>query len=159
MSSVWYPAGKSRHFGIFLALQAAGCPLEASWLTWEPNWTGEEPTREAYAEHVQVCLREASERNVLLYAEPSDKMHLGSFPGGLCITLAWSLRATSEPMALGFSQEPPTSKNCNTLADAVRAIKAQEAGEDARQRAPGKPTAKPAPTRSCNLSANTPLTL
>ena len=57
---------------------AAGVPLQASWLTWPPNETDEEPSADAWARHAETCLIEAANCDILLLCMHNGENHFGS---------------------------------------------------------------------------------
>jgi hypothetical protein len=130
---VVYPAGKSRHYHWFAALQAAGVPLQASWLTWEYNISGEEPDDEAYREHLVRCLQEASEANiVLLYCQEDDAPQFGSIMEAASALSHGKWCYLVSPHPWPFLRNHPRCRSFKTLAEAVTALMARAAGERAR---------------------------
>jgi hypothetical protein len=136
-----YPAGKSCCWHWFLALQSAGAPLQASWLTWafnrDPN---AEPTDDDYREHSEVCLREAGESDiVLLYVPPDCERNQfgGLLEAGACLGRGgWCYLVSRHRWP--FLRCHPRCRSFDTLAEAVTALMAQESGERLRVEAQDK---------------------
>jgi hypothetical protein len=131
---VIYPAAKSRHHGWLSALQAAGVPFQASWLTWRFNLElDEEPSQEDWAQHVEVCLREAREADaVLLYAQLDDRPHFGAIMEAAAALSNGKQCFLVSPHPWEFLRHHPRCRSFETMAAAISAIMAQCAGEQAR---------------------------
>jgi hypothetical protein len=133
---VIYPASKSRHWSWFAALQAAGVPLQASWLSWSFDISGEEPTSDDYREHSERCLQEAAASDiVLLYAQADDAPQFGSIMEAVSALSHGRWVYLVSPHPWPFLRNHPRCRSFNTLAEAIRAIQAQAAGRRARKEA------------------------
>jgi hypothetical protein len=74
-----YVASKARHFGWWQALKACGLPIVCSWISWERNIDGQEPTADEWSRHSDRCFREAADADILLlYCNGDDERHFGS---------------------------------------------------------------------------------
>jgi hypothetical protein len=135
---VVYPAAKSCCWHWFLALQAGGVPLRASWLTWpfnrDPN---DEPSSTEWREHAEICLREAAQSDiVLLYVPPDEeRRQFGSLleAGAALGAGRWVYLVSPHPWP--FLRNNPRVRSFDTLAAAVEAIVAQQNGERLRRAA------------------------
>jgi hypothetical protein len=129
-----YPAAKSRHHHWFSALQSAGVPFRASWLSWRFNLDlDEEPTPADWAQHVEVCLKEAREADaVLLYAQLDDRPHFGAIMEAAAALSNGKRCFLVSPWPWEFLRHHARCRSFETMADAVRSIMAQCAGEEAR---------------------------
>jgi hypothetical protein len=130
-----YPAGKTKRIAWFLALQAAGVPFLASWLTWPFNGaSADTPTQEDWAKHSSTCLREAAEADVvLLVAFEDDRLHFGALVEAGAALAAGKRVFLVSPHEWPFIRHHPRCRSFATLADAIVAIMAGAAGDKGRR--------------------------
>jgi hypothetical protein len=129
-----YCASKSRHWPWWAALRAAGIDIRSSWINWPHNLDCTEPTSVEWRENWKGCIVEATEADVILVFAQVDERQNGAL-----IELGAGL--ASGAMVYLFSDSAwsvshhPRVRNFRTLADAITAIVAADAGERARARA------------------------
>jgi hypothetical protein len=117
-----------------LALQAAGVPFNASWLTWQFNSDAAlEPTQDEWEEHSDRCSREAAEADITLFVAQDGENHFGALlEVGAALSAGKRVFLVS-PHEWPFLRCNPRCRSFETLADAVTAIMAGVAGERARR--------------------------
>jgi hypothetical protein len=128
-----YPAAKSKHAVWFRALQSAGVPLQASWLTWPFNENGESPTQDDWAAHSAACLKEATAADVVLLVAFDGESHFGALLEAGAALAAGKRVFLVSPHAWDFLRHHPCCRSFDSVADAVQAIMAAAAGERARR--------------------------
>jgi hypothetical protein len=62
-----YVASKAHHAPWWRALRAAGVPISATWIDWDGNRDGVEPTSSAWSDHWSRCITEAADADVCLF--------------------------------------------------------------------------------------------
>jgi hypothetical protein len=126
-----YIASKTCHWPHWQALRAAGVHVISSWIDQPFNHDDSDPDPDTWSEHWAKCVQEASDADVvLLYASNGEKHHGSLIEMGAGLAMgkriflvggeSWSIR--HHPRVRVFS----------TLADAVTAILAAQAGEKLR---------------------------
>jgi hypothetical protein len=95
----------------------------------------EEPSQSDWAQHVEVCLREAREADaVLLYAQLDDRPHFGAIMEAAAALSNGKQCFLVSPWPWAFLRNHRRCRSFETMATAIRAIMAQAAGEQARLR-------------------------
>jgi hypothetical protein len=104
-----YCASKARWAPWWRALQAAGVPLQASWLTWEFNLDpNAEPLQQDWAKHSEICLTEARESDLVLFVAFEDnRPHFGAIMEAAAALSNGKRVFLVSPWALGISAPPP----------------------------------------------------
>jgi hypothetical protein len=129
-----YVASKSRHWPWWQALRAAGLDIQASWVDWPPNQDCSEPSADEWRDHWKGCIVEATKADVILVFAQADERQNGAL-----IELGVGLASGAMVYVVSDSawsvSHHPRARNFRTLADAVTAIVAADAGERARRRA------------------------
>src|SRR5947207_7375510 len=117
-----YPASKARHAPWWSALRAAGLPIVASWVDWQGNAPGAEPTADAWSRHWILCIDEAAAADVLLFYAGEGETACGAL-----VELGAALASGAHVYVVSpYAWSVPHHPRCRTfatLADAVEAIK------------------------------------
>jgi hypothetical protein len=133
-----YPAGKSSTWPWWAALQAAGLPISASWISWPFNHDQHlEPSDQDYCEHADVCMREAAAADVvLLFVPPDEERHqFGALlEAGSALGNGKQVFLVSRH-AWPFLRNHPRVRSFDQLSDAISALLSMAAGTAARTRA------------------------
>lgn len=134
-----YFAAKTRHVPFFQALQTLlaelGIAAPVSWLSWPYNTNGEEPSPEAWGEHVETCLREATEADVTILYVAEGEQHFGAIGEAFAALAAGRWVYLIAPHAWQFLRNHKNVRSFDSLADAIEAIVSQAKGERARREA------------------------
>jgi hypothetical protein len=72
-----YCASKSKHAPFWQALRAAGVPIVASWIDAPFNHDGSELSADGWAEHWDLCCREAAEADIVLMYACAEERQMG----------------------------------------------------------------------------------
>jgi hypothetical protein len=129
-------ASKSRHWEMWCALRAAGVPIISSWPDWPYNRNGnDEPDADAWRAHSAACIDDACAGDVLLLYCREDEVQFGGLLEAGAALGAGRWVYVVSPHAWPFLRHHPRVRNFPTLADAVAAICAAEAGERLRHAA------------------------
>jgi hypothetical protein len=130
-----YCASKARHLDFWRALRAAGVNIQSGWIDAEFNITGEEPNPHEYAMHWDLCCRETAAADiVLLYAREDERQMGALIEAGAALGAGKQVYLVA-PWAGWSFRHRPRVRCFDTLEAAVTAIKARQAGEEARERA------------------------
>jgi hypothetical protein len=78
MSLTVYCASKARHNEWWKALQAAGLPIIASWISWEGNTTDAKPTADMWSRHWEKCIEQAAAADICLFVSNGGETACGS---------------------------------------------------------------------------------
>jgi hypothetical protein len=128
-----YCASKAKHAPWWQALRAAGVPITATWIDWPANEHGAlEPTNDAWSRHWQRCIDEASEAGICIFICNEGETACGALiEAGAALAAGRQVFIVS-PYKWTFANHP-RCRTFATLADAIAAIVAMQAGERAKQ--------------------------
>ena len=111
--------------------KAAGVPIFASWIDAEFNQTGAEPTKDAWALHWQICIDEAAAADVTLLYAAEDERHMGALiEFGAALASGKMVYAAAPDFSVLHHARV---RRFTTLDQAIAALMAQAAGEQARE--------------------------
>jgi hypothetical protein len=127
-----YCASKAKHAAWWASLQAAGVPIAASWIDWSANEPGAlEPTNDAWGRHWQRCIDEAADADVCLFVCNEGETACGALiEAGAALAAGRQVFVVS-PDWWSFAHHE-RCRVFKSLADAITAICAMQAGETSR---------------------------
>jgi hypothetical protein len=132
MMTTVYPASKAKHAEFWKALQAAGLPIVASWISWEGNKSDAKVTRDMWSRHWESCIEQAAAADICLFVSFKGEVACGSLiESGAALAAGKQVYVVSDDW-FSFSHHP-RCRVFPTLADAVAAITAQANGERMRK--------------------------
>jgi hypothetical protein len=121
---------------MWCALRAAGVPIISSWPDWPHNRNGDdEPDADAWREHSAACIDDAVAGDVLLLYCKADENQFGALLEAGAALGAGKWVYLVAPFPWPFLRHHPRVRSFDTLADAIAAICAAEAGERLRHAA------------------------
>jgi hypothetical protein len=120
-----YVASKARYFCWWEALKACGLPIVCSWISWERNIDGQNPTADEWSRHSDRCFREAADADILLlYCNDDDERHFGSLLEAGAALAGGAMIYRVAPHPWDFLRHHPRVRTFPSLASAVTAIMA-----------------------------------
>jgi hypothetical protein len=127
-----YCASKARHSHWWAALQAAGVPIDAPWITWEGNAAGAEPSADDWRDHWSGCISSAADADICLFVSNEGETACGALIEAAAALAAGRQVFVVSPDCWSFANHP-RCRTFNSLAEAITAIMAMAAGEAARE--------------------------
>jgi hypothetical protein len=118
-----YVASKAKHAHWWRALQAAGVPIDAPWITWQGNAAGAEPGADDWRKHWAGCIDAAAAVDICLFVNLDGEQACGALiEAGAAIAAGKRVFVVS-PDWWSF-QTHPRARVFGSVADAVRFIMA-----------------------------------
>jgi hypothetical protein len=126
-----YCASKARHMRWWQALRGAGIPIEAPWIDAELNQPGAEARPDQWQRHWRDCIASAAAADVVLFYAGEEERQCGALLECGAALAAGKQVFIVSPYEWSFAHHE-RCRRFDSLEAAIRAIKAQEAGEEAR---------------------------
>jgi hypothetical protein len=134
-------ASKSRHWQFFGALRTAlaaqGIEIVSTWIDWDRNHDGVEPSMNEWREHAKACIDDAVRADILLLYCADDERQFGTLlECGAALGADRQVFVVS-PFDWPFLKQHPRVRCFATIEAAIGAVMAAAAGERARNRGGG----------------------
>jgi hypothetical protein len=127
-----YCASKAKHAVWWQALRGAGISIEAPWIDAELNQPGAPEVRpDQWQRHWRDCIANAADADVVLFYAGEDERQCGALLECGAALAAGKQVFVVSPYEWTFAHHE-RCRRFDTLEDAIRALRAMEAGETAR---------------------------